>query len=83
MACSMHALSPFRYRTNSSKSPCERDIMQMNMDLASVETIFLLAKPEHQFISSSLLKEIASTGTDISAYVPQNVKRAFDKKLGK
>lgn len=61
----------------------ERDIMQMNMDLASVETIFLLAKPEHQFISSSLLKEIASTGTDISAYVPQNVKRAFDKKLGK
>ncbi|KAA8433531.1 pantetheine-phosphate adenylyltransferase [Weissella sagaensis] len=61
----------------------ERDIMQMNMDLASVETIFLLAKPEHQFISSSLLKEIASTGTDISAYVPHAVKSAFDKKLGK
>ncbi len=61
----------------------ERDIMQMNMDLASVETIFLLAKPEHQFISSSLLKEIANTGTDISAYVPHAVKSAFDKKLGK
>lgn len=61
----------------------ERDIAQMNSDLDSAETIFLLAKPEHQFISSSLLKEIASTGTDISKYVPEDVYNALVKKLGK
>lgn len=61
----------------------ERDIAQMNSDLDSAETIFLLAKPEHQFISSSLLKEIASTGTDISKYVPDDVYEALVKKLGK
>lgn len=61
----------------------ERDIAQMNSDLDSAETIFLLAKPEHQFISSSLLKEIASIGTDISKYVPDDVYEALVKKLGK
>ena len=61
----------------------ERDIAQMNSDLDSAETIFLLAKPDHQFISSSLLKEIASTGTDISKYVPDDVYEALVKKLGK
>lgn len=61
----------------------ERDIAQMNSDLDSAETIFLLAKPDHQFISSSLLKEIASIGTDISKYVPDDVYEALVKKLGK
>lgn len=61
----------------------ERDIAQMNSDLDSAETIFLLAKPGHQFISSSLLKEIVSTGTDVSKYVPKDVYEALVKKLGK
>ncbi|GEP74203.1 pantetheine-phosphate adenylyltransferase [Weissella thailandensis] len=61
----------------------ERDIAQMNQELGDVETVFLLAKPDHQFLSSSLLKEVASTGTDISKYVPNNIEKALNEKLGK
>ena len=55
----------------------------MNQELGDVETVFLLAKPDHQFLSSSLLKEVASTGTDISKYVPNNIEKALNEKLGK
>ena len=42
-----------------------------NMDMApDVETVFLLTEPSHIFISSSLIKEIASNGGDVSRYVP-------------
>ena len=61
----------------------ERDIAQMNLELGDVETVFLLAKPDHQFLSSSLLKEVASTGTDISKYVPNIIEKALYEKLGK
>ncbi|WPQ67216.1 pantetheine-phosphate adenylyltransferase [Weissella paramesenteroides] len=61
----------------------ERDIAQMNHELGDVETVFLLAKPDHQFLSSSLLKEVASTGTDISKYVPNIIEKALYEKLGK
>ena len=61
----------------------ERDIAQMNQELGDVETVFLLAKPDQQFLSSSLLKEVASTGTDISKYVPNNIEKALNEKLGK
>ena len=42
-----------------------------NMDMApQVETVFLLTEPKNIFISSSLVKEIAQNGGDVSRYVP-------------
>ena len=42
-----------------------------NMDLApGVETVFLLTEPRNIFVSSSLVKEIAAMGGDVSRYVP-------------
>ena len=42
-----------------------------NMDMATdIETVFLLTEPRNIFISSSLVKEIASNGGDVSKYVP-------------
>jgi pantetheine-phosphate adenylyltransferase len=48
-----------------------------NRDLAGVETVFLLTDPENIFVSSSLVKEIAAHGGDISRYVPAPVARAI------
>ncbi len=52
--------------------------------LPEVETVFLLSKPEHQFISSSLVKELASVNADYSALVPQSqlelVKQHFERR---
>lgn len=48
-----------------------------NRDLSGVETLFLLTDPEHIFVSSSLVREIASFGGDISKYVPPVVAEAM------
>lgn len=39
-----------------------------------VETVFLAASPETQFISSTLVRQIASMGGDITPFVPSSVK---------
>jgi len=45
-----------------------------------IETIFLAADPRHLVIRSSIIKEIASFGGDISAMVPPEVEAALKKK---
>lgn len=52
-----------------------------NRDLAGFETVFLLTEPRHIFVSSSLVKEIASNGGDVSRYVPPPVLRAVQERL--
>ena len=52
-----------------------------NRDLAGIETVFLLADPKHIFVSSSLIKEIAGNGGDISRYVPPAVAEALNERL--
>jgi pantetheine-phosphate adenylyltransferase len=48
----------------------------------SVERIFLLPAEEHIYLSSSIVKEIASLGGDISAFVPKVVAKRLREKLG-
>lgn len=52
----------------------EAMMAQVNQRLnPRVETIFLLAKPEHACISSSMVREVASFGGDVSAFLPVEV----------
>ena len=67
---------------NANDFQYERDIAAMNNYLDDQsETIFFLAKPEYQHLSSSLLKEVTSAGGDISAYLPANINEALKKRL--
>lgn len=67
---------------NSKDFEYERDIATMNQFLDSqVETVFLLADPKYQHLSSSLLKEVTMAGGDISAYLPANINAALEKRL--
>ncbi len=53
-----------------------------NHELApDIETIYLLAKPQYHYISSSRVRELASFGTDFSKYVPQGVVEEVEKVL--
>ncbi len=52
-----------------------------NRDLAGIETIFLLTDPNNIFVSSSLVKEIAFNGGDVSRYVPAGVLAAMSERL--
>lgn len=45
----------------------------------SIETLFIMPSSSHVHISSTLVKEIASHGGDVSAFVPKPVGKAFEK----
>ncbi|GEO57369.1 pantetheine-phosphate adenylyltransferase [Companilactobacillus bobalius] len=49
----------------------------------NIETIFLLANDQYATISSSMMKEVAKFGGDISEFVPQAVALELIKKLRK
>lgn len=50
----------------------------VNRNLASIETVFLLPDPAHAHVSSSLVRQVASLGGDVSPYVPRAVKDFFE-----
>ncbi|MDU0326752.1 pantetheine-phosphate adenylyltransferase [Microbacterium sp. KSW2-21] len=50
----------------------------VNRDLAHVETVFLLPDPAHALVSSSLVRQVAGLGGDVSPYVPPAVARFLD-----
>ncbi|WP_370327282.1 pantetheine-phosphate adenylyltransferase [Euzebya sp.] len=67
----LRAVSDFEY---------ELQMAQMNRSIGQIETMFLSASPEHSFLSSSLVKEVARFGGDVSDFVPPVVaKRLADK----
>jgi len=62
----------------------ELQMSQVNLQLQGVETLFLSTAPTHSFLSSSLVKEIASHGGDVSSYIPAVlVARLKDRLAGK
>ena len=48
----------------------ELQMSQINLQLQGVETLFMSTAPSHSFLSSSLVKEVAGYGGDVSSYVP-------------
>ena len=48
-----------------------------------IETIFLMPQESYSYLSSKLLREAASLGADLSAFVPDFVAKALKEKLGK
>ena len=62
----------------------EFQMTAMNQQLdREVETVFLMADPRHQAISSKLVKEIAVLGGDISKFVSPTIKDALLAKVGR
>ncbi len=57
----------------------ELPMAQVNRDLSGIETVFIPADPIHGFVSSTLVKQVADLGGDISKYVPQIVAEGLRK----
>ncbi len=67
----LRAVSDFEY---------EMGIATANTFLDSeIETVFLMSKPNHMFMSSSQAREIAKFGGDFSAFVPKHVEDELRK----
>ena len=59
----------------------EIQMAQMNHQLAGVETLFMTTSPQWSFLSSSLVKEVARYGGDVSTLVPPNVAERLRDRL--
>ena len=59
----------------------EIQMAQMNHRLAGVETLFMPTSPNWSFLSSSLVKEVAQLGGNVSGLVPEHVRTALDDRL--
>lgn len=57
----------------------ETPMVLMNRSLANVETIFMLPDPAHAHVSSTLVRQVAALGGDVSPYVPDAVARFLEK----
>ena len=67
----LRAISDFDY---------ELQMAQMNQSLSGIETFFLSTSPQHSFLSSSLVREVARFGGDVTSMVPAGVaKRLADR----
>ncbi|AZA13416.1 pantetheine-phosphate adenylyltransferase [Corynebacterium choanae] len=59
----------------------ELPMAQINRRLTGVDTFFLLTDPKYGYISSSLCKEVARHGGDVSSLLPPPVIRALEAKF--
>jgi pantetheine-phosphate adenylyltransferase len=62
----LRAVSDFDY---------ELQMAQMNLGLQGIETMFMTTNPLYSFLSSSLVKEVATYGGDVSGLVPDLVHK--------
>ncbi len=68
----LRAVSDFDY---------ELQMAQMNHGLTGVETLFMPTNPAYSFLSSSLIKEVANLGGDVSHLVPELVFRRLSERI--
>ena len=68
----LRAVSDFDY---------ELQMAQMNSSLAPIETVFVPTSPEWSFLASSLVKEVATFGGDVSGLVPGFVLERLTARL--
>jgi len=68
----LRAVSDFDY---------ELKMAQMNLGLAGIETLFMPTNPLYSFLSSSLIKDVAKWGGDVSDLVPDAVAERLYKRL--
>lgn len=59
----------------------ELPMAQMNQRLSGAETYFLLTSPEYGYVSSTLCKEVAKYGGDVSGLLPEPVVAAVEEKF--
>ena len=61
----------------------ELQMSQVNLQLKGIETIFMSTSPLYSFLSSSLVKEVASYGGDVSNYVPAEILSKLKGRLAR
>jgi len=61
----------------------EFQLAMINRAVAGIETVFVMTSEQYGFTSSTLIREVASLGGDLSNLIPQNVQIRLQKRLNK
>ncbi len=61
----------------------EFQLAMTNRAVAGIETIFIMTSERYGFTSSTLIREVASLGGDLSNLIPQNIHERLKKRLNK
>jgi pantetheine-phosphate adenylyltransferase len=69
----LRAVSDFDY---------ELQMAQMNQRLSGIDTFFISTSPQHSFLSSSLVREVAKYGGDVTSMVPPLVAARLADRFG-
>jgi pantetheine-phosphate adenylyltransferase len=81
-AKSVDAIAIIRGLRAISDFEFEFQMAMMNRKIEpDIEAVYLMPKDKFSYISSSLVKDIAKRGGDISCFVPQAVEKALKKKF--
>jgi pantetheine-phosphate adenylyltransferase len=59
----------------------ELQMAQINRHVAGVETVFLPTSPEHGYLSSTLIKQLAQGGAQLAGVVPEGVEVALRRRF--
>lgn len=68
----LRAVSDFDY---------ELQMAQMNQRLSGVETLFMSTNPIYSFLASSLIKEVATYGGDVSELLPPTIEQRMLERI--
>jgi pantetheine-phosphate adenylyltransferase len=68
----LRAISDYEY---------EIQMAQMNQRIGELDTLFMATSPKWSFLSSSLVKEVASYGGDVEGLVPDHVRKLLIDRL--
>jgi pantetheine-phosphate adenylyltransferase len=68
----LRAMSDFDY---------ELQMAQMNERLSGIDTFFISTSPQYSFLSSSLVREVAKYGGDVSGMVPPKVAKRLKERF--
>lgn len=71
----LRAISDFEYEMQMA-------LMNRRLD-SNIETVFMMPSEEHTFISSTMVKEVASFGSSAKGLVPEVVEKALKEKFRK
>jgi pantetheine-phosphate adenylyltransferase len=71
----LRAVSDFEYELQMA-------LMNRRLD-ANIETVFMMPSEENTFLSSTMVKEVASLGGSVKGLVPEPVEKALEKKFRK
>jgi pantetheine-phosphate adenylyltransferase len=68
----LRAVSDFDY---------ELQMAQMNQKLSGIDTFFISTSPQYSFLSSSLVREVARFGGDVTGMVPASVQQRLESRF--